>query len=75
MGVLVSRTRAPQALIAEASEEQMELELDLNFAQQMDALMEVDPAELTASGRKARCVFMVYEHLLGGEDVVLLIQP
>ena len=53
----------------------MELKLDLHFAQRMDALMEVNPADLTASGRKARRVFMVYEHLLGGEDFVLLVQP
>ena len=64
-----------QALIAEANDERTELELDLNFAQRMDSFMDVNPAVLTASGRKARRVFLVYEHLLGGNDVVLLVQP
>ena len=62
------------ALIAEAEEEGMELKLDLQFAQRMDALSEVEPAELSANGRKACRVFMVYEHLLGDNEMVLLIQ-
>ena len=68
-------SKTQKALIAEADEEGMELELDLQFAQRMDALLKVDPANFSANGQKAWRIFMVYKCLVGGEEVMLLMQP